>query len=174
MKSIERLRSFIQREFGTAKYELTGNVTKVQYTGLLGTQEIELRQIKALRDIPEAGVKVGDFGGFVQGHGNLSHRGSAWVGDQATVWDGALVTKSGLVTDSANVVGVQVKGAVTGHSEIYGYLGICDVPEGSKVNDRILVVSPSGPYSNKITETAALPQRVDHQPQVRNVSSLRT
>ena len=39
-----------------------------------------LRRIRAVRDIPERGVRVGTLGGFLQAERNLPHHGPAWVG----------------------------------------------------------------------------------------------
>ena len=55
------------------KYEFT-NETKI----IDGTV---LRRIRAVRDIPEYGVRVGLIGGFLQSERNLSHDCPAWGGD---------------------------------------------------------------------------------------------
>ena len=50
-----------------------------------------LYRIRALIDIPKAGVKAGDLGGFLQSEKNLSVSGNAWVYGDARVsgnaWD---------------------------------------------------------------------------------------
>ena len=45
----------------------------------------DLQRIRALRDIPERGVKSGDLGGWVESESNLSQHGTAWVSDNAWV-----------------------------------------------------------------------------------------
>ena len=85
------------------KYELTDEIIEVDGK--------KLYRIKALVDIPKHDVKIGDFGGFVESEENLSHRGNAWVTDNARVSKNALVTddarvsKNALVTDNARVGG---------------------------------------------------------------------
>ena len=64
-----------------------------------------LRRIRALRDIPTQGVKVGDLGGWLQSEHNLSQDGSAWVSANARVYGNALVYGSAQVSGSARVYG---------------------------------------------------------------------
>lgn len=46
---------------------------------------LKFYQLKALRDIPEHGVKAGDLGGFVTSPKTLSPIGSCWIGGNAMV-----------------------------------------------------------------------------------------
>ena len=46
---------------------------------------VTLTRIRALRDIPEANVKAGDLGGYVEKEENLSSNGSCWVFGEAQV-----------------------------------------------------------------------------------------
>ena len=85
------------------KYELTDEIIEVEGK--------KLYRIRALVDIPKHDVKIGDLGGFVENEKNLSHRGNAWVTDNARVSKNALVTddarvsKNALVTDNVRVTG---------------------------------------------------------------------
>ena len=77
------------------KYELTDEIIEVEGK--------KLYRIRALVDIPKHDVKIGDFGGFVESEENLSHRGNAWVTDNARVSKNALVTDNAIVTGNARV-----------------------------------------------------------------------
>ncbi len=57
------------------KYEFTGETRKIG--------NITLNRIRAARDF--AGVKKGDFGGWVEKEENLSHECDAWVSGNASV-----------------------------------------------------------------------------------------
>ena len=59
------------------KYELTNETHPDHPT---------LYRIRALRDIPERGVKSGDLGGWVESELNLSPSGAAWVYGDARVY----------------------------------------------------------------------------------------
>ena len=67
----------------STKYELT-NETKNFYG-------ITLHRIRALRDIPSAGVKSGDLGGWIEKEHNFSQYGNAWVYGNAQVYGNAEV-----------------------------------------------------------------------------------
>jgi tetrahydrodipicolinate N-succinyltransferase len=62
-----------------------------------------LHRIRALRDIPERGVKAGDLGGWIESEANLSHDGTCWVSDSARVRDKAVVRDNAVVRDKAVV-----------------------------------------------------------------------
>ena len=63
----------------------------------------KLRRIRALRDIPSAGVKAGDLGGWVASVDNLAQDGDAWVGGDAWVVDRAWVSDRARVGGDARV-----------------------------------------------------------------------
>ena len=68
----------------------------------------KLRRIRALVDIPAAGVKAGDLGGWIEHEGNLRHYSdadSAWVFGPARVYGSARVFGSAQVCGSARVYG---------------------------------------------------------------------
>ena len=82
-----------------------------------------LKQIEALRDIPEIGVKKGDLGGFLESETNLSHEGICWVYGSAQVYDSAWVYGSAKVYGSAQVYGsAWVSGSawVFGSAKVFG------------------------------------------------------
>ena len=64
---------------------------------------VVLHRIRAVRDLPQHGVRVGDLGGFVESSDNVS--GEAWVSGKALVFGEALVCGEALVSDKAWVSG---------------------------------------------------------------------
>ena len=105
----------------TEKYELTDETTKLK-NGKTG------HRIKALVDIGDD-VKAGDLGGFIEQERNLSHKGSAWVFDNAMVEDvarvfgnakvcnNAVVSYCAKVYDNAKISGDAI---ITGEARVYG------------------------------------------------------
>ena len=112
-----------------------------------------VHRIRALVDIPEYGVKAGDLGGFIEEEENLSHRGSAWVSDDAVVYGRqACVTGNAIVRGKAIVSGTEggtwigenaeitdnatiLRGTVAGNVKIYGNTfarGYCLYVSGDK------------------------------------------
>ena len=94
-----------------------------------------LKRIRALIDIPIYGIRVGDFGGWIEGEHNLSHDGYCWVNIHAEVYskarvlDNALVYGSAVITDAARVSGharvfdqatVGGMAVIGGNAQIYG------------------------------------------------------
>ena len=66
---------------------------------------VVVRRIKALRDIPEIGVKKGDLGGYIEDGSNLSQRGNCWVHNNAVVYKGGKVCGDAQVRDFAVIDG---------------------------------------------------------------------
>ena len=60
------------------KYEFTGETRALSSTTIL-------HRIRAVIDIPSAGVNAGDIGGWIESDSNLSHSGNAWVSGDAWV-----------------------------------------------------------------------------------------
>lgn len=58
-------------------------------------------RLRALRDIPEHGVKAGDLGGYVRSGKNLSQQDSCWIGGEAMVGTNVRVIKNAYVGDNA-------------------------------------------------------------------------
>ena len=81
---------------------------------------VTLHRIRAVRDIPEHGVRVGLFGGFLQSERNMSQDCPAWVGGGACVLGSALVEDRAFVSGQTTVKG----GAVIGGSAVVVGLGV--------------------------------------------------
>lgn len=77
------------------KYEFTDETTSI------GTKT--LHRIRALRNFGD--VKKGDLGGFIESEKNLSHKGLAWVYDNAQVDSDALVFGCAQIRGTARVCG---------------------------------------------------------------------
>lgn len=100
------------------KYELTDESMKLP-------NGVTVYRIKALRDF--ADVKEGQLGGFVQSEYNLSHAGSAWVFDDAKVFDRACVMGNARVYKTATV---------KGHARVIGDATVID---GATVTDDAVI-----------------------------------
>ena len=100
----------------TQKYRLTSN-TVITPAGVI------LYQIEALRDLPFAGVKKGDLGGYIEKEENLSQYENAWVFDSAQVFGTARVFASARVFGSAQVyenARVYENAQVSGRAQVSG------------------------------------------------------
>lgn len=64
-----------------------------------------LYRIRALRYIPQYGVKPGDLGGWIKSENNLSQDGNCWVGDNAMISGNARVEENAHVFGNALVFG---------------------------------------------------------------------
>ena len=78
------------------KYEFTGETLE------LSSMET-LHRIRAIIDIPNAGVNAGDIGGWIKSDSNLSHSGDAWVSGDAKVSDHAWVSGNALICENGRV-----------------------------------------------------------------------
>lgn len=63
----------------------------------------DLFRIRALKDIPIHGVKIGDLGGYIESPFNLSQEGSCWVTDNAKVSELSQVKDSALIKNDASI-----------------------------------------------------------------------
>lgn len=90
---------------GTAakKYGFTGKKLNIRDNYNIPEKHRGLSQIKALRDIPEHGIKKGMTGGYIEDETNLSQTGAAWVGKHAAVCNDAKVEGNALVSGSVFV-----------------------------------------------------------------------
>ena len=77
--------------------------------------ERKMYRIRAVRDIPEHGVKKGDFGGWVENEAILSHTTSSWIFDDAKVCENSYVIDNATVRHYAKVYG---NSAICGNSKI--------------------------------------------------------
>lgn len=86
------------------KFEVT-NETMTYEPNVFGADEglsVVVHRIKALVDIPGV-VKAGQLGGWVEKEENLSHKGTCWIFDDATVIGNALVSENAKVFDISSV-----------------------------------------------------------------------
>lgn len=99
------------------KYELTNETRKVE----VHFKEVTLHRIKAIKNF--GNVKAGDLGGWIEKEENLSHKGNAWVFDNAVVIGNAEVYGNARVLDNAVVyenARVLDNAVVSGNAKIYG------------------------------------------------------
>lgn len=99
-----------------------------EFTGeTLLHNKVTLNRIRAIVDIPEADVKKGDIGGWIEKEDNLL--GNAWVYDNskvygnAKVYDNAKIKDGSEVRDSAKVFGdanIKNKSVVKYHASVFG------------------------------------------------------
>lgn len=78
------------------KYQITGETNEVYD----GKHLVTLYRIKALKNIPKHGVKMGDIGGWIQDTSNLSHEGNAWINENSMVFGGSVVKGDAIIKDS--------------------------------------------------------------------------
>lgn len=70
-------------------------------------QTARFYRIQATRDIPEHGVKTGDFGGYVTSKFILSQEGSCWIADQAQVLGFVGIEDNAYIGDKAVVNAIE-------------------------------------------------------------------
>ena len=111
----------------TKKYELTGETRDYRRLAVV-------HRIRALKDFTlhdGTPVKAGELGGWIEKEGwNLSQRGTAWVKDDAVVYEKAQVFDSAVVSGNAEVygtAGIQEFATVSGFSIV----GNCAEVSGS-------------------------------------------
>ena len=121
----------------STKYELTDEAKNIN--------GVTLHRIRALRDLPSAGVKSGDLGGWIEKESNLSQNGDAWVYGHAQVYgdarvcDNARVYDDALVCDNARVFDdalVCDNARVFGNARVYDDAEVCG---NARVYDDALV-----------------------------------
>lgn len=118
------------------KYELTNESMKLP-------NGVTVYRIRALRNF--ADVKEGQLGGFVQSEYNLSHAGSAWVFDDAKVFDKARVIENAKVGKDATVFDAAIIGKraiVSGSANVYKNAIVCNhalVTDYASVGGRAII-----------------------------------
>ncbi|WP_420639777.1 hypothetical protein [Candidatus Poriferisocius sp.] len=122
-----------------------------------------LKRVRALRDItvvvdgqPVLVARRGDLGGWVEGEGNLSAGGSAWIAGDAKVFDDARVEDDALVTGFAEVSDgavVRDRAFVSGEAKVFGGAQVSD---DAQVVDAAVVCVGAEVYGNAVVEDEAV------------------
>jgi carbonic anhydrase/acetyltransferase-like protein (isoleucine patch superfamily) len=87
----------------------------------------KIYRIKALRDFGT--IQKGDLGGFIESEFNLSHEGNCWIHDsayvinEARVYEDALVCSDAWVFDNAEIYGHAI---ISGEANIYHHAKVYD------------------------------------------------
>lgn len=147
--------SIRRHDLNMKKYELTEQTKEVFL------DEIVLRRIRALQDIPLYGVKAGDLGGWVESESNLSQYDDCWVGGDACVYGDSLVSGDALVDEGALVFeAAEVFGyaRVRGGARVYGNAKVhwrAQVSGNARVREGAIVEGDSVVTENAIIEGCA-------------------
>lgn len=121
---------------------------------------VTLRQVKAVRDLEQVGVRAGAYGGFVQSAANLAQRGTCWVhGRRASLSASAVVMGRARVRQGGQVTGravVRDQAVVEGNATITDDSIVCDrarvggaarISGGSVVfGDAVVTPGEDGPH----------------------------
>ncbi|EKX88955.1 hypothetical protein [Corynebacterium durum] len=97
---------------GEPYFRLVGHARKIE--GVL------MKRVKAIRNLPHAGVVKGDVGGWVEKESNLAD--GAWVADDAKVYGDAVLAGEVVVFEQARVCD---RARVTGRAKVWGSAVIC-------------------------------------------------
>lgn len=79
------------------KYEFTGETKTVSFL----FEDVTLHRIQAITSF--ASVVAGELGGWIEKEENLSHKGNAWVSENAAVYGDAVVSGNAWVSGNAMV-----------------------------------------------------------------------
>jgi serine acetyltransferase len=139
--------------FKDKKYKLI-RVGKREWPKSTWADTYRWSQLKALKDIPEHGVKAGDLGGFVQDPSILSQEGSCWIGGNAMVYGWVNVSGNAYIGGNVSILNnyssrrIVVKGnaSVTGNAKIW--IGRFD-GEGSPDNG--IIIDGNASISDEVT-----------------------
>lgn len=96
-----------------------------------------LYRIRALRSF--GNVKKGDIGGYIEGERNLVHYGTAWIFNNACVYEFARVHDNAIILDDAHVYGhskIYNESIVKDHAKIYDY---AEIYHNSVISDQSCV-----------------------------------
>lgn len=148
----------------------------MQGTSITVIGGVEYWPIRALRDIPEHGVKAGDLGGWLANNSGLAQDTSCWVARGAYVGPGCRVEGHALVYGGARLVGHAV---VKGGAEVGGTAMIKDnsvVDQKAKVGGTAMIVGDSfiggyahimeGTHANAVPYPLPLPAKEEAKPVV--------
>lgn len=90
------------------KYAFTNNHMKLTIPPAKNEKEpreVDFREIYALIDIPQQGVKKGDVGGWLESESNLSQEGNCWVHKDSRVSGRSIVKDNATVSDASTIRG---------------------------------------------------------------------
>lgn len=130
-------------------------------------------RIRALRDIPEHGVKAGALGGYIDSEKNLSHNGAAWVADRAAALDGSRVEGDAIAKNNARLRDNAVLGgkavlqqdAVASDFAIIRGSATVSIGGGSSIEGNVII---EGDTPIMLTQT----HRIDGDREIRDQSEL--
>ena len=156
--------SFSNFPVSPRKYIILGETSKVIFEiefkngNVTYVEAHTLYRIKALRDIPSKNVKAGDLGGYIENESNLSQDGDCWIGDEAVVFNGAIVKDDAHVYDLAHVERAKIyerakvhdeaiivgAAIVKGDADIYEHarisrIGACRIYERARIHGYALI-----------------------------------
>lgn len=100
-----------------------------------GNIQYKLYRIRALINIPSAGVNAGDLGGRIAGEYNLSQNGNCWVGQFCKVYDNATVMGNAFINGHDTIYGcatIKDDAYIHANCRIFGSATICG---NSKIMD---------------------------------------
>jgi len=115
-----------RRKVGEASIAGISN-SKYKFTGEQMTMPdgVILWRIESVKDM--ASCKKGTVGGWIEEDGNLSEFGDCWVGEDAKVWGGAMVTDNAYVGEEALVHGrvlAEDNSYIDGHADVSGFVAL--------------------------------------------------
>ena len=106
------------------KYEFTGETKTVSFL----FEDVTLHRIQAITSF--ASVVAGELGGWIEKEENLSHKGDAWVSENAAVYGDAVVSGNAWVSGNAVVYGNAV---VSENAEVFSVRHVLVIgPIGSR------------------------------------------
>ena len=128
------------------KYEFTGETKTVSFL----FEDVTLHRIQAITSF--ASVVAGELGGWIEKEENLSHKGDAWVSENAAVYGDAVVSGNAwvsgnaVVSENAEVSGnawVSENAVVSGNAWVSENAVVSENAEVFSVR-HVLVIGPIG------------------------------
>ena len=116
------------------KYEFTGETKTVSFL----FEDVTLHRIQAITSF--ASVVAGELGGWIEKEENLSHKGNAWVSENAAVYGDAVVSGNAWVSENAVVRG---NAEVSGNAMVRKNAVVSENAEVFSVR-HVLVIGPIG------------------------------
>lgn len=116
------------------KYEFTGETKTVSFL----FEDVTLHRIQAITSF--ASVVAGELGGWIEKEENLSHKGNAWVSENAAVYGDAVVSGNAWVSENAVV---RENAEVSGNAMVRKNAVVSENAEVFSVR-HVLVIGPIG------------------------------